>query len=441
MIDYVINEFLSGKVNYFFVELKIKGLDKFFKLYMAPDNMLTTDPHNALTFDSFDIAATHINEFKVYGTKNNETFLEKAMEKSITTMPLNYAYQKSAVEVLTIPYGIHVSLNDFGIQSMVKKFNSILHNKYLEGKIHDDREDECCENGYVISFPHLFDAEYFADSEYSYTNKIKHAIIFSDKETAQAFKNKYFKDEKVYLIYKPFEASNYADDDPKFIFWSEIKSKCIEYLKEMAADGYTINDILKDCPITKDEFRTTTGTLDTDNKDTHTLYSKLDNLIIPPAQPLFNDTATYCECENRGSDCSCKNHDSECECEDTDDSCLRNSNDLQKDVKRWEELSKTVGCLKGKDGPAFCKKINMYKKLTDIKTRIDTLVDITIEYKENNPNASSAQMEGHEEAVKLIKNNIIEDLLKLTKDEYFEKIFEEIFEGYTVDDITNGRFI
>ena len=441
MIDYVINEFLSGKVNYFFVELKIKGLDKFFKLYMAPDNMLTTDPHNALTFDSFDIAATHINEFKVYGTKNIETFLEKAMEKSITTMPLNYAYQKSAVEVLTIPYGIHVSLNDFGIQSMVKKFNSILHNKYLEGKIHDDREDECCENGYVISFPHLFDAEYFADSEYSYTNKIKHAIIFSDKETAQAFKNKYFKDEKVYLIYKPFEASNYADDDPKFIFWSEIKSKCIEYLKEMAADGYTINDILKDCPITKDEFRTTTGTLDTDNKDTHTLYSKLDNLIIPPAQPLFNDTATYCECENRGSDCSCKNHDSECECEDTDDSCLRNSNDLQKDVKRWEELSKTVGCLKGKDGPAFCKKINMYKKLTDIKTRIDTLVDITIEYNENNPNASSAQMEGHEEAVKLIKNNIIEDLLKLTKDEYFEKIFEEIFEGYTVDDITNGRFI
>ena len=441
MIDYVINEFLSGKVNYFFVELKIKGLDKFFKLYMAPDNMLTTDPHNALTFDSFDIAATHINEFKVYDTKNIETFLEKAMEKSITTMPLNYAYQKSAVEVLTIPYGIHVSLNDFGIQSMVKKFNSILHNKYLEGKIHDDREDECCENGYVISFPHLFDAEYFADSEYSYTNKIKHAIIFSDKETAQAFKNKYFKDEKVYLIYKPFEASNYADDDPKFIFWSEIKSKCIEYLKEMAADGYTINDILKDCPITKDEFRTTTGTLDTDNKDTHTLYSKLDNLIIPPAQPLFNDTATYCECENRGSDCSCKNHDSECECEDTDDSCLRNSNDLQKDVKRWEELSKTVGCLKGKDGPAFCKKINMYKKLTDIKTRIDTLVDITIEYKENNPNASSAQMEGHEEAVKLIKNNIIEDLLKLTKDEYFEKIFEEIFEGYTVDDITNGRFI
>ena len=83
----------------------------------------------------------------------------------------------------------------------------------------------------------------------------------------------------------------------------------------------------------------------------------------------------------------------------------------------------------------------MYKKLTDIKTRIDTLVDIAIEYLDNNPNASSAQMEGHEEAVKLIKNNIIEDLLKLTKEEYFEKTFEEIFGGYTVDDITNGRFI
>ncbi len=91
MIDYVINEFLSEKENYFFVELKIKGLDEFCKLYMAPDNMLTTDPHNALTFYSFAIAATHINEFKVYGTKNIETFLEKAMEKSITTMPLNYA--------------------------------------------------------------------------------------------------------------------------------------------------------------------------------------------------------------------------------------------------------------------------------------------------------------------------------------------------------------
>ena len=83
----------------------------------------------------------------------------------------------------------------------------------------------------------------------------------------------------------------------------------------------------------------------------------------------------------------------------------------------------------------------MYKKLTDIKTRIDTLVDIAIEYLDNNPNASSAQMEEHEETVKLIKNNIIEDLLKLTKEEYFEKTFEEIFGGYTVDDITNGRFI
>ena len=427
MINYVINEFLSEKKNYFFDEIKIKGLDDFCKLYMAPDDMLTTDPHNALTFDSFDIAATYINEFKVYGAKNIETF----MEKIITNMPLNYGYQKSAVEVLTITHGINVSLNEFGIQSMIEKFNSILHNKYLEGKIYDDREDECCENGYVISFPHLFDAEYFADSEYSYTNKIKHAIIFSDKETAQAFKDKYFKDEKVYLIYKPFEASNYADDDPKFIFWCEIKSKCIEYLKEMAADGYTINDVLKNSYISKDEFRTTTGTLDTDNKDAHTLYSKLDNLIIPPAQPLFNDTATYCECENRGSDCSCKKHD--CECEDTDDRCVRNSNDVQKRLKTLEELRKNVVCVKEKD--------NMYKKLTDIKTRIDTLVDIAIEYLDNNPNASSAQMEEHEETVRLIKNNIIEDLLKLTKDKYFEKTFEEIFGGYTVDDITNGRFI
>ena len=50
-------------------------------------------------------------------------------------------------------------------------------------------------------------------------------------------------------------------------------------------------------------------------------------------------------------------------------------------------------------------------------------------------------MEEHEETVRLIKNNIIEDLLKLTKDKYFEKTFEEIFGGYTVDDITNGRFI
>ena len=419
MIDYVINEFLSGKVNYFFVELKIKGLDRFFKLYMAPDNMLTTDPHNALTFDSFDIAATHINEFKVYGTKNIETFLEKVMEKSITTMPLNYAYQKSAVEVLTITYGINVSLNDFGIQSMVKKFNSILHNKYLEGKIYDDREDECCENGYVISFPHLFESETFPDSEYTYTKKLKHAMIFSDKETAQAFKDKYFKDEKVYLIYKPFEVSDNICDDPKMIFWREIKSKCIEYLKEMAADGYTINDILKNSPISKDEFKTTTGTLDTDNKD----------------------TTTYCECENRGSDCSCKNHDCECECEDTDDRCVRNSNDVQKRLKTLEELRKNVVCVKGKDSQTFSAKDNMYKKLTDIKTRIDTLVDIAIEYLDNNPNASSAQMEEHEETVKLIKNNIIEDLLKLTKEEYFEKTFEEIFGGYTVDDITNGRFI
>ena len=303
-----------------------------------------------------------------------------------------------------------------------------MHNKYLEGKIYDDREDEHCENGYVISFPQLFESETFPDSEYTCTKKLKHAMIFSDKETAQAFKDKYFKDEKVYLIYKPFEVSNNIYDDPKMIFWREIKSKCIEYLKKMAADGYTINDILKDCPITKDEFRTTTGTLDTVNKDTHTLYSKLDNLIIPPAktfaQPFFNDTATYCEC---------KNHDCECECEDTDDSCLRNSNDVKKRLKTLEELRKNVVCVKGKD--------NMYKKLTDIKTRIDTLVDIAIEYLDNNPNASSAQMEEHEEAVKLIKNNIIEDLLKLTKDKYFEKTFEEIFGGYTVDDITNGRFI
>ena len=179
MINYVINEFLSEKKNYFFVEIKIKGLDEFCKLYMAPDDMLTTDPHNALTFDSFDIAATYINEFKVYGAKNIETFLEKI----ITNMPLNYGYQKSAVEVLTITHGINVSLNEFGIQSMIEKFNSILHNKYLEGKIYDDREDECCENGYVISFPQLFESETFPDSEFTYTKKLKHAMIFSDKET------------------------------------------------------------------------------------------------------------------------------------------------------------------------------------------------------------------------------------------------------------------
>ena len=437
MINYVINDFLSEKKNYFFVELKIEGLDGFCKLYMAPDDMLTTDPHNALTFDSFDIAATHINEFKVYGAKNIETFLEKAMEISITTMPLNYEYQKSAVEVLTTTHGINVSLNEFGIQSMVKKFNSILHNKYLEGKIYDDREDECCENGYVISFPHLFESETFPDSEYTCTKKLKHAIIFSDKETAQAFKDKYFKDEKVYLIYKPFDVPNNIYDDPKMIFWKEIQKMAHDYLKEMIRLGYTLEDVLKNSPISKDEFKTTTATLDTDNKDTHTLYSKLDNLITHPAktfaQPFFNETTTYCECENRGSDCSCKNHDCECECEDTDDRCVRNSNDVQKRLKTLEELRKNVVCVKGKD--------NMYKKLTDIKTRIDTLVDIAIEYLDNNPNASSAQMEGHEEAVKLIKNNIIEDLLKLTKEEYFEKTFEEIFGGYTVDDITNGRFI
>ena len=201
---------------------------------MAPDNMLTTDPHNALTFDSFAIAATHINEFKVYGTKNIETFLSKAMEKNITTMPLNYGYQKSAVEVLTTTRDINVSLNDLLIKPMIEKFNSILHNKYLEGKIYDDREDEHCENGYVISFPQLFESETFPDSEYTCTKKLKHAMIFSDKETAQAFKDKYFKDEKVYLIYKPFEVSNNIYDDPKMIFWREIKSKCIEYLKEIA---------------------------------------------------------------------------------------------------------------------------------------------------------------------------------------------------------------
>lgn len=397
MINYVINEFLSEKKNYFFVEIKIKGLDDFCKLYMAPDDMLTTDPHNALTFDSFAIAATYINEFKVYGAKNIETFLEKAMEKSITTMPLIYGYQKSAVEVLTTTHGINVSLNEFGIQSMIEKFNSILNNKYLECKIYDDGEDECCENGYVISFPQLFESETFPDSEYTYTKDLKHAMIFSDKETAQAFKDKYFKDEKVYLIYKPFETSNYADDDPKFIFWKEIQKMAHNYLKEMIRLGYTLEDVLKNSPISKDEFKTTTATLDTNPKPK--LTSKIDNVIIP----IDNYSNTML-------DCTYKNHDSKYEREDTDDSCLRNLT-------------------------------HMYKKLTDIKIRIDTLVDITIEYKDNNPNASSAQMEGHEEAVKLIKNNIIEDLLKLSKDEYFEKTFEEIFEGYTVDDITNDKFI
>ena len=393
MINYVINEFLSEKKNYFFDEIKIKGLDDFCKLYMAPDDMLTTDPHNALTFDSFDIAATYINEFKVYGAKNIETF----MEKIITNMPLNYGYQKSAVEVLTITHGINVSLNEFGIQSMIEKFNSILHNKYLEGKIYDDREDECCENGYVISFPQLFESETFPDSEFTYTKKLKHAMIFSDKETAQAFKDKYFKDEKVYLIYKPFDVPNNIYDDPKMIFWKRIQKMAHDYLKEMIRLGYTLEDVLKNSPISKDEFKTTTATLDTNPKPK--LTSKINNVIIP----IDNYSNTVL-------DCSCNNHVSECECEDTDDSCLKNLT-------------------------------HMYKKLTDIKTRIDTLVDITIEYKENNPNASSAQIEGHEEAVKLIKNNIIEDLLKLTKDKYFEKTFEEIFEGYTVDDITNGRFI
>lgn len=424
MINYVINEFLSEKKNYFFDELKIEGLDGFCKLYMAPDDMLTTDPHNALTFDSFDIAATHINEFKVYGAKNIETFLEKI----ITNMPLNYGYQKSAVEVLTTTRDINVSLNEFGIQSMIEKFNSILHNKYLEGKIYDDGEDECCENGYVISFPQLFESESFPDSEYTCTKDLKHAMIFSDKETAQAFKDKYFKDEKVYLIYKPFDVPNNIYDDPKMIFWKEIQKMAHDYLKEMIRLGYTLEGVLKNSPISKGEFKTTTATLNTNPKPK--LTSKIDYVIVP----IDNYSNTVL-------DWSCNNHVSECECEDTDDSCLRNSNDLQKDVKRWEELSKTVGCLKGKDGPAFSKKINMYKKLTDIKTRIDTLVDIAIEYLDNNPNASSAQMEEHEETVKLIKNNIIEDLLKLTKEEYFEKTFEEIFEGYTVDDITNGRFI